>query len=286
MQLPKRNTNSGWASDLTVYASGRILIETDTFVHRIADGVRFYSMLPIAYVGPDIFAVLGDPGSNNLALQSDNTTSSGLKWAAVSGSGTITTVSVASANGFTGTVANPTSTPALTVATSITGVLKGDGTAISAAAAGTDYSVPAGTETLTNKTISGSSNTLSNIGVASISATGTPSSTTYLRGDGSWSTPAGGGGSGIVRSIATITTTTTLGAAASTDYVALIGTSGVVTLPTAVGNTNRYTLKNVDTTNKTVSTTSSQTIDGSTTVTLTPNTAIDVLSDNSNWWIV
>jgi len=30
--------------------------------------------------------------------------------------------------------------------------------------------------------------------VAKISATGTPSATTYLRGDGSWSTPAGGGG--------------------------------------------------------------------------------------------
>lgn len=28
--------------------------------------------------------------------------------------------------------------------------------------------------------------------VADISATGTPSSSTYLRGDGSWNTPAGG----------------------------------------------------------------------------------------------
>ncbi len=32
--------------------------------------------------------------------------------------------------------------------------------------------------------------------VAKISATGTPSSTTFLRGDGSWSTPSGGGGGG------------------------------------------------------------------------------------------
>lgn len=30
--------------------------------------------------------------------------------------------------------------------------------------------------------------------IADIAATGTPSSTTYLRGDGTWSTPAGGGG--------------------------------------------------------------------------------------------
>jgi hypothetical protein len=45
------------------------------------------------------------------------------------------------------------------------------------------------TQTLTNKTISGSSNTISNVGVSSISATGTAGSSTFLRGDGSWATP-------------------------------------------------------------------------------------------------
>jgi hypothetical protein len=63
-----------------------------------------------------------------------------------SSNGTVTTVSVASANGFTGSVSNPTSTPAITLATSISGVLKGNGTAISAATSGTDYS--AGTSAL------------------------------------------------------------------------------------------------------------------------------------------
>jgi hypothetical protein len=58
------------------------------------------------------------------------------------GSGTVTTVSVVSANGLAGTVANATTTPAITLSTSITGVLKGDGTAISAATAGTDYQAP------------------------------------------------------------------------------------------------------------------------------------------------
>jgi hypothetical protein len=33
-------------------------------------------------------------------------------------------------------------------------------------------------------------------GIADLTATGTPSATTYLRGDGTWATPAGGGGSG------------------------------------------------------------------------------------------
>lgn len=63
--------------------------------------------------------------------------------------GTVTTVSVVSANGFTGTVANPTTTPAITLTTSITGVLKGNGTAISAATAGTDYLVPSAPVTYT-----------------------------------------------------------------------------------------------------------------------------------------
>jgi len=79
------------------------------------------------------------------------------------GSGSVTSVSVASANGFAGTVATATSTPAITLSTSITGVLKGNGTAISAATAGTDYVTPTGTETLTNKTIAYGSNTLTDV---------------------------------------------------------------------------------------------------------------------------
>jgi len=59
------------------------------------------------------------------------------------GSGTVTSASVVSANGFAGTVATATTTPAITLTTSITGVLKGNGTAISAATAGTDYVEPA-----------------------------------------------------------------------------------------------------------------------------------------------
>ena len=59
------------------------------------------------------------------------------------GSGTVTKVSVASANGFAGSVATDTSTPVITVSTSASGILKGDGTAVSAAVAGTDYLAPA-----------------------------------------------------------------------------------------------------------------------------------------------
>jgi hypothetical protein len=72
--------------------------------------------------------------------------STGTTWqsTAPASSGSVTSVSVVSANGFAGTVATATTTPAITLTTSITGVLKGNGTAISAATAGTDYVAPSG----------------------------------------------------------------------------------------------------------------------------------------------
>lgn len=67
-----------------------------------------------------------------------------LKSISTAGGGTVSSVSVVSANGLAGTVATATTTPAITLSTSITGVLKGNGTAISAATAGTDYIAPSG----------------------------------------------------------------------------------------------------------------------------------------------
>ena len=92
------------------------------------------------------------------------------------GSGTVTSVSVVTANGFAGSVATNTTTPAITISTTITGLIKGNGTSISAATAGTDY--------------------LTSVGISDLTATGTPSSTTYLRGDNTWATVAGGGSPG------------------------------------------------------------------------------------------
>ena len=54
-------------------------------------------------------------------------------------------------------------------------------------------------------------------------ATGTPSSTTWLRGDGAWATLPP---SGITRSIQTLTSPSTLSAAANTDYVYFSNSSG------------------------------------------------------------
>lgn len=62
------------------------------------------------------------------------------------GGGTVVTVSVNSANGFAGTSSGGDN-PALTLSTTVTGLLKGNGTAISAAVAGTDYVTPSGSIT-------------------------------------------------------------------------------------------------------------------------------------------
>src|ERR1700677_4024235 len=51
------------------------------------------------------------------------------------GTGTVTSVSVASANGLAGTVASPTTTPSITLSTTVTGILYGNGTSISSASA-------------------------------------------------------------------------------------------------------------------------------------------------------
>jgi hypothetical protein len=65
----------------------------------------------------------------------------GTSWIALGASGTsgISDVAIAAANGFAGSSDSDPSVPTLTITTTVTGLLKGNGTAISAAAAGTDY---------------------------------------------------------------------------------------------------------------------------------------------------
>jgi len=84
-----------------------------------------------------------------------------LEYGSVSGGGTVTSVSVVAANGFTGTVATPTADAAITLKTTVNGILKGNSTSgvVSAAAAGTDYQAPI---TLTTTGTSGAATFTSN----------------------------------------------------------------------------------------------------------------------------
>lgn len=83
-----------------------------------------------------------------------------------------------------------------------------------------------------------------------------------------------------------VTGAVTLAAVPGTSYVAFVAANGAPVLPTAVGNACRYTIKNIAASNVSVSTTSSQTIDGSLTAVLTPNTSIDAVSDGTNWRVI
>lgn len=62
----------------------------------------------------------------------------------VTSSGTVTSISVASANGLAGTSNGNAATPQLTLSTSVNGMVKANGTGFSAATAGTDYVIPSG----------------------------------------------------------------------------------------------------------------------------------------------
>lgn len=73
-------------------------------------------------------------GNSGKVLSTDG---SNLSWTTPA-AGTVTAVSVSTANGLAGSSSGG-ATPALTLSTTVTGLLKGDGTAISAASAGTDY---------------------------------------------------------------------------------------------------------------------------------------------------
>ena len=135
------------------------------------------------------------------------------------GSGTVTSVSVASANGFAGSVANATTTPAITVSTSITGVLKGNGTAISAASAGTDYQAP-----------------------ITLTTTGTSGAATFIANTLNIPQYSGGGGSGTVTSVdATVPAFLSVtGGPITTTGTLAISYSGTA-LPIANGGTGQTT---------------------------------------------
>ena len=108
-------------------------------------------------------------------------------------------------------------------------------------------------------------------------------------GIGAWATAAS---LGILTTYSVVTVTTTHSILTTDTYVLANATGGgfTVTLPTAVGVSGKmYEIKKIDSSSNivTVATTSSQTIDGDTTMTIgDQNVAMAVVSDGSNWRII
>lgn len=129
------------ASAITGYTAGAntALAATDTLLAALG---KAQGQINARQASATILTTLS--GLANASGVLTNNGSGTLSWAAAGGTGTVTTVSVATANGFGGSVANPTTTPAITITTSVTGLLKGNGTGVSAAVAGTDYVAPGG----------------------------------------------------------------------------------------------------------------------------------------------
>jgi len=148
------------------------------------------------------------------------------------GSGTVTAVSVASANGLAGTVANATTSPSITLSTTVTGVLKGDGTTVSAATANTDYlTPPSGTALLK----AGSGGALTNAaagtdyqGPISLTTNGTSGAATFAANVLNIPNYAAGAGTG------TVTSASVVSANGFAGTVATATTTPAITLTTSI----------------------------------------------------
>ena len=117
-----------WSADTTSldYKTSRLTTKGDILTHDWTNPIKIATW------------------TDGYMLISDSTKPTGHDWIAPTSWGTVTTASVVSANWFAWSVATATTTPAITLTTPITGLLKGNWTAISAAVANTDYVTPTG----------------------------------------------------------------------------------------------------------------------------------------------
>lgn len=95
----------------------------------------------------------------------------------------------------------------------------------------------------------------------------------------------GGSGSGIVRSVNSIAVDTLAGSTSTTDYVYLASGTVNLTLPTSVGNSNLYTVKNIGAGTVTITPQAGELIDGQSNLQLPIQfTSVDLISNNSGNW--
>jgi hypothetical protein len=87
-------------------------------------------------------------------------------------------------------------------------------------------------------------------------------------------------------STSTLSSAGTLSADPNYTYIVLLAAGAAPTLPSAVGNSSRYILKNTHTADRTVATTVAQTVEGLPSLVLSPGASAEVVSDGANWRII
>lgn len=92
--------------------------------------------------------------------------------------------------------------------------------------------------------------------------------------------------SGITRTIVSTSGSATMGSSASTDYVYFVTGAHTMSLPAAAGNTNRYTVKNNHSAAITIDTAGAENIEGSASIQLEPEHSVDIVSNNTNWFVI
>jgi len=204
------STGTGWVSS-TVSGGGNAAPNTASYV-LISSNANLTSGRVLT-AGANVTITDNGPG-NTIVINSSGGGGGG-------GSGTVTSVSVASANGLAGTVANPTTTPAITLSTTVTGLLKGNGTAISAATANTDYQSP-----------------------ITLTTTGTSGNATFIANTLNIPQYSSGGGSGLTL-LGTVnptngSTSISITSLASSDYFLIVGVG--VSVVTGSGGSINFAL--------------------------------------------
>lgn len=166
-------TKNNWLAGKSLLGFSSFISPTATL--HLPGGTTAAGSSPIKVVSGTLMTATeaGAIESDGTHLYWTNNSTTRLQLDNTSASGTVTSVSVVSANGLAGTVATATSTPAITLSTTITGLLKGNGTAISAAVSGTDYQ-PAGnyiTALTTDVTATGPGSVAATIAIGAVTDT-------------------------------------------------------------------------------------------------------------------